>query len=397
MQKVLTQSEQIAADKLTKLKFEAGSHSPSIFTLIESIPELNIKVDACFLSNPYATDLFISYFKKELIETNKIRDILEFYPSQNQVISQLLSNHLNISHKNIFIGNGAIEIIQAVVHNFTKSKILINIPTFSSYYEFAKSNVDIIYNVLSKENNFQLVIEDYINLVEKEKPDTIVLINPNNPDGNYIHSTHIEYLLEKLKNVETVIIDESFIHFAFENLEYDLISFASMINKYKNLVILKSMSKDFGIAGIRSGYAIMSESRIKHLLNNGYLWNSNGLSEYFFRLYVRKDFLLEYELERKRYIIESQEFFAELTQIKKLKIYPSKANFALIELPKQINSDEFVTNLLIKYGVYTRTCSDKIGLEGQFIRLASRTKNENTIIIDALKKLLNLYEKAGII
>ena len=157
------------------------------------------------------------------------------------------------------------------------------------------------------------------------------------------------------------------------------------------------MSKDFGIAGIRAGYSIMSESRINFLMNNGYLWNSNGLSEYFFRLYVRKDFLSEYEYVRKRYIIESQEFFAEISQIEKIKVYPSKANFALIELPNNINSDDFVTNLLIKFGVYTRTGSDKIGLNGQFIRLASRTKNENIIIINALKSLISQYEKAGII
>jgi histidinol-phosphate/aromatic aminotransferase/cobyric acid decarboxylase-like protein len=397
MTEILSIIEQNFANKLLNLKQEAGSHSPSIFTLLESIPELKIKVDACFLSNPYATDLFINYFKKELVDSNKIRDVLEFYPSQNQVIADILANHLNISSNNIFIGNGAIEIIQAVVHNFTKSKILINIPTFSSYYEFAKPDVKIVYNTLSKEKNFQFVLEDYLNIVEKEKPDTVVLINPNNPDGNYIHSKHVELLLDNLKEVETVIIDESFIHFAFENSDYDLISFASLVSKYKNLVILKSMSKDFGIAGIRAGYAIMSESRVKSLLKNGYLWNSNGLSEYFFRLYVRKDFLNEYELVRKKYIIESQEFFAELSQIKKIKVYPSKANFALIELPYNINSDDFVINLLIKYGVYTRTCSDKIGLEGNFIRLASRTKGENVTIIDSLKNLILQYETAGII
>ena len=91
--------------------------------------------------------------------------------------------------------------------------------------------------------------------------------------------------------------------------------------------------------------------------------------------------------------MKHKSFFEDLSKIDTIKVYPSKANFALIELPEGILSDDFVINLLIKYGVYTRTCSDKIGLEGQFIRLASRTKEENVVIIKALKELLNLYGK----
>ena len=393
MNQILSEKEQLISNKFLHLKNLSGSHSPSIFTVSEKIPELKVSVDACFLSNPYATDLFNFYIKKELIETERIRDVLEFYPSQNQVIAGILAKHLNISEKNVFIGNGAVEIIQAVIHNFTKRKILINIPTFSSYYEFVKNGVDIVFNQLSKENNFKLDIESYINTVKEEKPDTVVLINPNNPDGNFTNSNQIEYLLENLTEVETVIVDESFIHFAYENSYYDLISFDGLVSKYENLVLLKSMSKDFGIAGVRAGYSIMSEYRVEFLLRNGYLWNSNGISEYFFRLYTRKDFLSKYDLVRKQYISECQNFFLELSQIKNIKVYPSKANFALVELPDHVDSDEFVTHLLIKFGVYTRTCSDKIGLTGQFVRLAARTEKENRIIVDAIKQLVPLYEE----
>lgn len=383
--KELTSDEQVIAKKIKKLKDEAGTHSPSIFTMEEMIPDLSVKVDACFLSNPYATELFIRYLKRELIDTHQIRNVLEFYPSQNQVIAQLLSDHLEVDAGHIFIGNGAIEIIQAVVHNFAKRKILINIPTFSSYYEFAKSNVEVVFHQLLKEDEYRLDIESYLKRVKLEKPDTVVLINPNNPDGNYVRWEQLEMLMNELKDVETVIIDKSFIHFAYEDDNYELISYSSLAEKHKNLVLLKSMSKDFGIAGIRAGYAIMDKTRLQNLLKNGYLWNSNGLSEYFFRLYVRNDFLKEYEIERVRYIKETKEFFEKLGALPNIKVYPSKANFALIELLSGIKSGDFVTNLLIKHGVYTRTCSDKIGLDGEFIRLASRTKEENQIILNALE------------
>ena len=306
---ILTENEIQISQKIKQLKEEAGSHSPSLFTLVEEIEDLKINVDACFLSNPYATDLFIEYLKKELISTNEIRDVLEFYPSQNAVIAKILANHLNVSSDKVFIGNGAIEIIQAIIHNFSEKKIMVNIPTFSSYYEFATDGVEVVYNTLKKENNFQLVIEDYLEKIKEEKPDTVVLINPNNPDGNYTKIKDVITLLDQMQDVKTVILDESFIHFAFENNDYDLISTASLVDKYDNLIVLKSMSKDFGIAGIRAGYALMNDQRVKKLLTNGYLWNSNGLAEYFFRLYVREDFLGRYEVERKRYIVETQKFF----------------------------------------------------------------------------------------
>ncbi|MBS1976052.1 MAG: histidinol-phosphate aminotransferase family protein [Bacteroidetes bacterium] len=385
---LLTEAEQETATKIKLLKEQAGTHSPSIFTIAEQVPELNIKVDACFLSNPYATELFLRYLKDELINTNRMRDVLEFYPSQNSVIAGILSDHLETAPKNIFIGNGAIEIIQAVIHNFTRRKILINIPTFSSYYEFVKEGVEVVFNKLKKEDNYQLNIEEYLRRVMDEEPDTVVLINPNNPDGQYIKWEDMRRLIHELRNVETVIIDKSFIHFAFEDENYELVSYTSMVDKYPNLVVLKSMSKDFGIAGIRAGYAVMNEYRISGLLKNGYLWNSSGLSEYFFRLYVRQDFLNEYEKERIRYIKETQHFFDQLREIRNLKAYPSKANFALIELFNGITSSDFVTSMLIRYGVYSRTCSDKIGLEGEFVRLASRTREDNEAILSALKSLL---------
>jgi len=383
-----TNSETIIANKIKIIKNDSGSHSPSIFTLTEKIPELIVKVDACFLSNPYATELFIRYFKSELIDTHQIRNVLEFYPSQNKVIAQLLSSHLQTASENIFIGNGAIEIIQAVIHNFVRKKILVNIPTFSSYYEFVKPPVEVVFNHLLKEHDYKLNIETFIEKVRSEKPDTVVLINPNNPDGNYISWENMEYLMGELKEVETVIIDKSFIHFAYEDGNYDLVSYSSLVEKHKNLVLVKSMSKDFGIAGIRAGYAVMNKVRVQKLLDNGFLWNSNGLSEYFFRLYVRNDFLKEYENERIRYIMEAKDFFEKLAKLPRVKIYPSKANFALIELLSGVGADEFVTKMLIKHGVYTRTCSDKIGLEGEFIRLASRTREQNNAILNALSASL---------
>jgi histidinol-phosphate/aromatic aminotransferase/cobyric acid decarboxylase-like protein len=169
-----------------------------------------------------------------------------------------------------------------------------------------------------------------------------------------------------------------------------------MIDSYKlltdfpNLSIVKSMAKDFGIAGIRAGYGIMSKNKIDSLLKTGYLWNVSGLTDYFFKLYSRDDFQKKYDIIRRKYIMNTLMFLNELNRIPGIKVYPSRANFALIELIDGTSSNELMIKLLHTYGVYVRECSDKLGLEGQFIRIASRSFEENIMILDALK---NIFEK----
>ncbi len=375
-------------EKFLTLKKHAGTHSPSISAIKHHIKDLEIQVDACFLSNPYATELFIEYFNKELLTTKEINKIIEFYPSQNNIIAQLLSEHLTVSHENIFVANGAVEVIQAVLHRFTKGKVIVNIPTFSSYYEYAEGLHEVIYYSLKKENKFQLDVDDYIKFVTETKPDTIVLINPNNPDGGYLNSKDILRVVDELAWVNNILIDESFIHFAYENSMLELSSVVPQLKERDNVIIIKSMSKDFGIAGLRCGYAIMEKSKVSDLLANGYLWNINGIAEYFFRLYTRKDFLLRYEEVRKKYITEAMFFVSEMNRIKGIQVFPTRANFILVEITNGKTANEIAMDLLCDHGVYVRNCEDKIGLDGEFIRIAARSKGENEKIVNALVDVL---------
>ena len=267
--------------------------------------------------------------------------------------------------------------------------MVVNIPTFSSYYEFAQDIVDVQFFKLRKEDNYNLDVIEYIKFIKEHKPDTIVLINPNNPTGNYILKADLIKILKELSFVDNIIIDESFIHFAFEDEFYSEVTLSKLVNEYKNLYIVKSMSKDFGIAGIRAGYAIMEENKVNDLLKNGYLWNSNGLAEHFFRLYSQKEFIANYQIARKRYIEETQKFIIDISKVPSIKVYPSSANFVLIELPDEISSELITSILLIRHGIYVRNCADKIGLEGNYLRIASRGLVDNQTIIDVLKDLFN--------
>lgn len=375
-------------EALQKLKMKSGSHSPSIQTLKSLSSDLQIKVDACFLSNPYATDLFLAHLKHDILDNNKLRDYLEYYPSQNAEIAKKISPVIGVDHENILVGNGASELIQTICNHLVIKNFHIYLPTFSSYYEFVDKSVKREFYTLDETNRFEINIDEYIEDIKRVKPHTLLLINPNNPTGSYISKSDVKKIIEECDFCENIILDESFIHFAYEDSSLDLVNYYDWVNHYSNLIIIKSMSKDFGIAGIRVGYAVMDKVKVANFLENGYLWNSNGLAEYFLNLYGNKDFLDKYENVRKEYINETKKFLEDLKTIKNMNTFPSKANFVLAKIPSEIDCDLLCSLLLIRYGLYTRNCNDKIGLKGQYIRIASRSSSENILIKECFNEAL---------
>lgn len=375
--------------KIKALKAVSGTHSPSIATMLREIPELSITVDACFLSNPYATDLFLTHLQREVVANGQLRNLLEFYPPQNRDVAGFIAQASNLDIDTVFVGNGAIEAIQAVMHRFAGSRVALPYPTFSSYYEFALSGTEIIPYALKKDQDYLLDVDDYIRFIHEQQADTAILINPNNPNGGYLHQSELRRFLESLQHLKMVVIDESFVHFAYEDDALHPVSVEPWVASFPNLVVIKSMSKDFGIAGIRAGYAVMHPDRVRILLGNGYLWNVSGLADYFFKLYAQESFRTAYEDVRKRYIRDTTDFLSALGSIDGLRLYPSKANFALIELTDpRWSSFDFCMDLLCDHSVYVRDCSDKAGLDGAFIRVASRSAEENTTILKAIRQTL---------
>ena len=373
--------------KFKIIKSNSGTHSPSLNTIRDSFPDLKIEVDACFLSNPYATELFLEYFKKRLLQTGEINKLIEFYPSQNKIIAGYISEAINFNSKNIFVCNGAIEGIQAVFQKFLRGKISIPIPTFSSYYEYCHESLEALFYQLDKSKDYALDLEDYSFFIKKNEINNALIINPNNPNGSYAKISEIESFVKKNQHLDYIIIDESFIHFAYENNDLKMNTVQSLVHKFDNLIVLKSMSKDFGIAGIRCGYVLMEENRVERLLKNGFLWNINSIAEFFFNLYKDPSFLAEYNKARRKYINETKNFIDDLSKLENFKVIPSKANFVLLEIIDDRTSEEIMTDLLFDYGIYVRDCSDKIGLNGQYIRVASRSKAENLKIINALRSV----------
>jgi histidinol-phosphate/aromatic aminotransferase/cobyric acid decarboxylase-like protein len=375
----LTPFEERVAKQLVEIKKCSGSHSPSP-AMLAGIKGVSAEHDFCYLSNPHATELFLKYFRRDFRGKKKLHTLVEHYPSQNRALAEKLKRIADVPPSNIFVGNGATEIIQAVLHTFAKRKILVPVPTFSPYLEFAPQGVRTVQHKLQKKDFFRLNLKKLLEDVRKEGPDTVVIINPSNPDGGGTPARELQKLLVNLRQIPTVIVDESFSHLVGERIE----SVASLVKRYPNLVVIKSMSKDFGIAGLRLGYAVMSEKRVSALLERGYLWNVSGFGEYFLDLLNRRDFLRQYEQARLKAIGERDAFFRDLQKVRSIKVYPSKANMFLVELLDGTMAEDLTVALLCRFGIYVRDCADKVGLNGEFIRIASRTKRENQILARAL-------------
>jgi len=385
----ISPEERSILGQLEELSARSGSHSPSLGTMQKAIPEIAVDIDACYLSNPLATDLFWSYFNADVLADPQLfKRMLEAYPSQNRAIAERLSTAIGAPADQLFIANGATEAIQAVIHNFS-SHIHISTPTFSPYYEFAGPDQQVTTFALDPTNNFAVNPDIYVNSVLSSHADTAVLISPNNPDGYLIPDDDLKSILSRLTSLSTIIVDESFIHFADSATpDGELPSLTGITKRFDNVTVVKSMSKDFGIAGIRAGYAIMPAERVTQLLDHGYLWNTSGIAEYFFSLFDRPQFLEQYLGELSSYKLFIDKFTSTTKKFDFIQAFETSANFQLMKLPENVSSDVVAALMLIRHGVYVRSCGDKIGLDGEFLRVAIRTESENEKILDALADIL---------
>ena len=363
---------------LQRLKSGSGSHSPSVVEIERALPGV-IRVDACFLSNPYATDVVMS--RVRALAPRRLERMISHYPSQGAAIASVLAPAVGVPADQLVIANGACEVIHSLLAR-ASGPLLVSLPTFSAYYEFASGPV--ITHRLDPARDFRLDFGELEALVERYHPDTVVVINPNNPDGGLAaHRELVEFVARMHGRVRQVIVDESF--GAFSSLGQPA-TLAPLVAENPHLIVVNSLSKSHGIAGLRLGYAVATPLRARQL-RSASLWNVNAFAEWFCELLTDDGYRANYERARRRYIRATRQLFAGLAGLPGAKAYPSAANFALLELDRP--AGEVATDLLVRHGVYVRDCADKWGLEGnRFLRVAARTEEDNRRIVAALTDVL---------
>jgi histidinol-phosphate/aromatic aminotransferase/cobyric acid decarboxylase-like protein len=338
-----------------------------------------VQIDACFLSNPYATDDVLRRLRS--LPADRLERIVAHYPGQNASVAAPLARHVGVAAESLYVANGACEAIQRLLCS-ASGPLLVSVPTFSAYYEFAAGPV--VEHRLRASDGFRLDLDALEAEVRRHRPETVVIITPNNPDGAPVDQDDLAAFLERTRGcVGQVIVDESFAAFSSEERPQTL---APRVAEFPHLVVVNSLSKSHGIAGLRLGYAVMAPERVRRL-RDAQLWNINAFAEWFCELLCDPDYQRSYEASRRRYVRDTKRLFDELAALPDVRSFPSAANFALLELDRP--AAHVATELLARHGVYVRDCADKRGLDGgRYLRVASRTRAENDRIVLALANVL---------
>lgn len=333
--------------------------------------------DYCYLVNPY----FPSEQMLNKLKYN-FKELISSYPSTLYIQNKCISRFFNIDEEKIIVGNGAAEIIN-YLRNIIKGKIGVVIPTFNEYIRCFPDNE--IIEINSCDNDYKITKEMLLSY--KDKVDNLIVINPDNPSGNFISKEDImEIIDEYSKNDKKIIIDESFIDFADEDIRYSLLS-DNILDKYKNLYVIKSIGKSYGIGGLRLGVLCSSDyESLKIMKEKMPVWNINSIAEYFLQIFpiYKKD----YEKSCSK-ISEERKFMIEaLNKNDKIKVYNSQANYLMCEL-KELNSSDLTLYLLKNNNIFIKDLKNKKGFENkEMIRIAIKSHDDNIEIINAINSYL---------
>lgn len=343
--------------------------------------------DFCYLVNPY-------YPSKKMIDQLKFLfdDLLTQYPSGMHTHCLNASDMFNVDKNYLLVGNGAAELIN-VLGKIISGKMTICVPTFNEYIRCFKNCS--LKKIETVKNNYRYDTDTIMKSINDT--DALLLINPDNPTGAFINYYDIIRIIDACykKNI-LIIIDESFIDFAEKGVRYTLIN-DDILEQYNNLVVIKSISKSYGIPGLRLGVmATANEKIIKYMRNNMAIWNINSFAEYYLqiqRLY-KKNYISSCDkiVEQRKLVME------QLSKNSFLEVYPSEANFIMCRIKEhsRISAEELVFEMMKKHNILIKNLTSKEGFNGEnHIRIAIRDINDNMVLIKAINSILE--DRVGII
>lgn len=340
-------------------------------------------LDYCYLVNPY----FPPQKMADEIKSN-FEVLMSEYPSGMRVNSLLAAKNFGLRQEHVVIGNGAAELIKSLMQSNRFERVGFIRPTFEEYpNRFYKEAV--IYD--ATEQGFAYQAKDIMAFYDTQNIDALVVINPDNPSGNYMDVEQLKQLISwsKEKGIK-LIVDESFVDFVSTHEdecweEYSLLT-EEILASYEELYVVKSISKSYGVPGFRLGIlASANKELIAEMKKDVAIWNINSFGEFFMQIFEK--YKKDYEKSLKKIKHARSIFEEDLRQIPGIKVFPSQANYVMCELDGKMTSRELAETLLER-NVFIKDLTSKIGNGKQYIRLAVRNEEENKYLINQLKELL---------
>ncbi len=336
-------------------------------------------LDFCYLVNPY----FRSSNIIDEIEAN-FRTLIAEYPSGLKVNTLIASKCWGVKEDYIIPGNGAAELIKALMEMLPGTLGVIR-PTFEEYPN--RRNPEELVTFIPQNNEYRYSAQDLIDYFSQNHADNLLLINPDNPSGNFIPLAEVYRLAQWCQeNDVRLIVDESFVDFSV-GWENNTLLHDDVLEKYPNLVVMKSISKSYGVPGIRLGILCSADKElIIKLKKTVSIWNINSFAEFFMQIFTKYE--KDYKRACAKFIEERNDFEAKLREIKYLRVMPSQANYFLVEILPPYTANQIVLKMLKQFNILTRDCSDKKGLDGkQYMRIAVRNHKDNAKLIEGLKQI----------
>ena len=336
-------------------------------------PEL---LDYCYLVNPY----FPTPKMKDELRSN-FDTLLTEYPSGMGVNSLTAGKCFGVKSKHIVVGNGAAELIKSLMSTM-KGRLGVVYPTFEEYPN--RLEAERIVRFVPSSEDFHYTVDELMAYFEAHPVENLLLINPDNPSGNYIKYSDLLRLIDWAGTRGCrMVIDESFADFSEEFPENTLLH-DDVLERNPHLCVMKSISKSYGVPGLRLGVlASGDEEIIAHLKKDVSIWNINSFAEFFLQIYSKYD--SDYKRSSAKFIAERERFRTELAAVPFLEVFDSQANYFLCRLTGTLTSGELAVRLLSDYGILIKDCSTKKGFEGRnYIRIAIRNREDNSRLVKAL-------------
>lgn len=333
-------------------------------------------LDFCYLVNPY----FPPQRLIDEIQAN-FTSLLTQYPSGMRVNALLAAKNFAVHQQNILVGNGAAELIKALMARLEGVTGFI-CPTFEEYPNRYQDRPNVCFTPAGPD--FRYTADDLMAFFGPQDIDNLVLINPDNPTGNYIPAPDVLRLADwaQGKGIR-LILDESFADFADEAdntfIRQDL------LDRYRRLYVVKSISKSYGVPGLRLGVlASGDQDLIAALKKDVAIWNINSFAEFYMQIEekYKKDYARSLELIR----AERARFRRELEKLPNLRVIPSQANYLMVELLGGLSARAITRELLVNRCILVKDLSPKLGGQ-QYLRLAVRDTRDNDRLLEALRPL----------
>ena len=335
--------------------------------------------DFCYLVNPFFPNQRFMDEMKANFET-----LIREYPSGMAVNSLLAAKYFELRPEQVCVGNGTAELIKSLMENFS-GKLGLIYPTFEEYPHRKKKEQLVPYWVINED--FTYTVDDIMDFYSDKDVDAIVLVNPDNPSGHFILRDDILRLEEWARaRGSSIIVDESFVDFA--DIPEQTLLTQDIIDRHPKLIVLKSISKSFGVPGLRLGILASADAdMIAAMKKDVSIWNINSFAEYYMQIIEKyKD---DYEDAMRRFMQVRKRYLDKLSKISALKVFPSQANYVMCRLENGMSSRKLADTMLNRYNILIKDLSTKEGLNGgNYIRLSVKTDEENDVVVKVLNELL---------